>query len=184
MKESNSNLKNKFTALVFGLIFISVAGLLALTFFSKAPKTKTFSKNYTNTPDEVWTALTDKNVYFNSKPEIVKHTVYDSIKPTWVEYYSPSDSIKNVTTAIFPKKQWSYKIINEKYEMVNSVQIQLDSIHEGTKVTISEISEYQNVWARTYFSFFNPNTVMDYEFVKLENCLAALKMKQKTQIQL
>lgn len=175
MEETQSKLNNKLTAIIFGIIFLAVIGMLSLTFFNKKPKVKSLSKVYPQNVATVWEALTKKNIYFSTKPEITKFVIYDSINPRWVEYYGRLDSINNETVRIDFHKNWNYNIINRKYEMVNGITIKLDSLSNGTKVTIYEKSIYQNIWARTYFGVLKPSIVLDYEFLKLDNCLSSLK---------
>lgn len=163
------------SAFVFGFIFLSVAVLLALSFFNPKSNIKHANKTISHSTASVWQAIYNKELYLKSKKEITRYHIYDSISPKWVEYYTPNDSIENRTTSYTEKSRLTYASMNRKYQQVNAFSYRIDSLApQRTRVTISEYSRYFNLWGSLYFQLFRPNTVLEYEFVKLENTLTYL----------
>jgi hypothetical protein len=160
---------NKIAPILFGSLFLVTLFLVSLTFF--APK-KFCSKVtlHLEVPDSiVWKALTDKNLYKKTRPELSKFVLYDSIKPRWVEYFTLSDSVVNETIRMTPKSQWSYCVKNLKYEQVNYFNYLIVPNNHETTVFITENSSYLNIWARVYFGIFNKNAAIKFEELKLKN---------------
>lgn len=175
MEESQKNILSRISAFVFGLIFLSVIALLGLTFFNPESKMNRSERIIDQPLSKTWQAIYDKKNYLHSKKEISKYTIYDSISPRWVEFYTPSDSIENLTTSWIPSKKMTYATVNKKHQQINAFSYRLDSIDKNhTKVTVFELSRYFNVWGSLYFQLFHPNTVIDYEFVKLNNTLTSI----------
>ncbi|MBL7790645.1 MAG: hypothetical protein JNL75_12520 [Chitinophagales bacterium] len=175
MQENQNKILNKLSAFVFGIIFLSVIILLGLTFFNPEPKVNSSEKLINQPLSKTWQAIYDKKFYLVSKKEITKYAIYDSIRPRWVEYYTPSDSIENITSSLEPLEKITYATINRKHQQINCFSYRLyaiDSHH--TKVKIYELSRYFNVWGSIYFQLFKPNTVLDYEFVKLNNTFSTI----------
>lgn len=172
MENRHNTFQTRSLAVIFGLIIISLIGMLALHLFKPKPKTNIQSKVLDYPVSSVWNAVYEKAYYLRSKKEIMKYSIYDSVKPNWTEYYSPNDSVQNKTTAYHVKKSMNYTIVNLKYEQLHNISIALDSISSTqTKVTIAEKSIYNNAWAGIYFQMLHPHTVLDYEFVKISNTL-------------
>jgi hypothetical protein len=175
MEESRNKLLSRISAFVFGFIFLSVIALVGLTFFNPESKINSSEKIINQPVTKTWQAIYDKKYYLLSKKEIIKYTIYDSVNPRWVEFYTPSDSINNQTTTYIHSKKLTYAIVNNKHQQINSFSYRLDSIDDThTKVKIYELSRYFNVWGSIYFQLFNPNTVLNYEFVKLNNTLSIM----------
>lgn len=182
MKESQNNVLSRISAFVFGIIFLSVIVLLGLTFFNPDSKMNRSEKTINQPLAKTWNAIYDKKFYLQSKKEIIKYKIYDSLSPRWVEFYTPSDSIENVTTSWIPAKKLTYATVNSKHQQINAFSYRLDSIDNNhTKVTVFELSRYFNVWGSLYFQLFHPNTVLDYEFVKLNNTLTIIDSLTKIQ---
>jgi len=172
MTEGKNGFLSKSLAGILLLIFIAVITMVSLTFFKPQNKINILSKTLDFSSAKIWEAIYIKNYYLSSKKEITKSIIYDSVKPQWTEFYTASDSVENKTYKYISKKQYSYAIINRKYEQINGIAIRLDSLSENkTKVTIAECSEYFNSWAGIYFQMLHPNTVIDYEFVKINNTI-------------
>ena len=175
MKESQNYMLSRISAFVFGVIFLSVIVLVGLTFFNPESKMNRSERIINQPLSKTWQAIYNKKNYLQSKKEINKYTIYDSLNPRWVEFYTPSDSIENLTTSWIPLKKMTYATINKKYQQINAFSYRLDSINQkDTKVTIYELSRYFNVWGSIYFQLFHPKTVIDYEFVKLNNTLTII----------
>jgi hypothetical protein len=175
MEESKNKLLSRISAFVFGFIFLSVIVLLGLTFFNPDSKMIRSEKTINQPINKTWNAIYDKKIYLQSKKEIIKYKIYDSISPRWVEFYTPNDSIENLTASWIHAKKMTYATVNTKHQQINAFSYRLDSIdNKHTKVTIFELSRYFNVWGSLYFQLFSPNTVIDYEFVKLNNALATI----------
>jgi hypothetical protein len=180
MDQEQNKLLRKISALVFGIIFLSVIVLLGLTFFNPDSKINRSEKIINQSPTKTWQAIYDKKYYLQSKKEIIKYKIYDSLLPRWVEYYTPSDSVENQTKTIIPKTKFTYFTINKKHQQINGFSYRLDSISENqTKVKVYELSRYFNVWGSIYFQLFHPNTVLDYEFVKLNNTISIIDSLSK-----
>lgn len=172
MEEVKNKLLSRLSALVFGTVFLGVISLIALTFFVPTPTINTKEQIIDYPIVRVWEAIHKKNYYLQSKPQISKYKIYDTILPSWTEYYTPSDSTENKTKSIVLYKKLTYAIINAKHQQINTISFHLDSISPNqTKVKIYELSKYFNVWGAVYFQLFHPNTVIDYEFIKLKNTL-------------
>lgn len=172
MEEVQNNLLGRISAFVFGIIFLSVFILLGLTYFNPDSKMNRSEKIINQPLTKTWRAIYDKKFYLQTKKEIIKYTIYDSLSPRWVEFYTPSDSIENNTSSWIASKKLTYATVNKKHQQINAFSYRLDSIDNNhTKVTIYELSRYFNVWGSLYFQLFHPNTVIDYEFVKLNNTL-------------
>lgn len=172
MEEPKNGVLGKLSAFVFGLIFLSVIGLLGLTYFVPDSKINVEERILSQPIKKTWKAIYEKKYYLQTKKEISKYTIYDTILPKWVEFYTPSDSIENKTIRFTPMKKLTYVTVNTKHQQINAFSYRLDSIDNNhTKVTIYELSRYFNVWGSIYFQLFRPNTVLDYEFVKLNNAL-------------
>lgn len=180
MDQEQNKLLRKISALVFGIIFLSVFVLLGLTFFNPDSKINHSEKIINQSPTKTWQAIYDKKYYLQSKKEIIKYKIYDSLSPRWVEYYTPGDSVENQTKTIIPKTKLTYFTINKKHQQINGFSYRLDSISENqTRVNVYELSRYFNVWGSIYFQLFHPNTVLDYEFVKLNNTITLIDSLSK-----
>jgi hypothetical protein len=146
--------------------------MVCLTFIKPEPILNYQTKVIEYSLDKTWMAIYNKSYYLNSKKEITKYTIFDTTMPRWTEHYSSTDSVENKTIELINKKKFCYSIINKKYEQVNGIAIRIDSIGVNqTKLSIAECSQYFNSWASIYFKLFHPNTVIDYEFVKIKNTL-------------
>jgi hypothetical protein len=175
MNYNASGFKGKSLAIIFTLMLLISVAMIVLTFIKPDARINRLSSEIDAPIDQVWTCIYDKKLYLATKKEIIKSTIYDSIKPRWVEFYTPSDSVENVAYKVEKNRLFTYTIINRKYEQVNGIAIRLDKINEKkTKVTIVECSQYFNSWASIYFQLFHPNTVVDYELVKIKNTLTSL----------
>ncbi len=175
MDYNASGFKGKSLAIIFTLSIVLSIAMVALTFIKPDTKTNSLSSEIDAPIDQVWKCIYDKKLYLATRKEMIKSTIYDSINPRWVEFYSPSDSVENVTYKAVNNRLFDYTIINRKYEQVNGIAIRLEKINEKkTKVTIVECSQYFNSWASIYFQLFHPNTVLDYELVKIKNTLTSL----------
>jgi len=172
MNQNKHSFLGRLSAFVFGAIFLSVLVLLALTFF--VPKGKMRKAEYTlDYPRQrVWQAIYQPTYYLSSKKEISKYKVYDTIMPRWTEYYTSQDSIENRTATVIPMHKLTYGILNRKHQQINAFSFRVDAIDaKHTKLTIYEWSRYFNVWGSIYFQLLRPNTVLDYEYVKIHNTL-------------
>lgn len=172
MNTSSQGFLGKLLAAIFGLVAIALVCLIGIIFF--VPKTKINHKSETlpYSQEKVWAALSNKKFYLSSKKEIEKYRIVDSLKPRWIEYYTANDSVENITTSLVDKSRLTYAIVNRKYQQVNAFSFRLnasDSLH--TQVDYYELSRYFNAWGAVYFQLFYPNTVIDYEMVKLRNTL-------------
>lgn len=175
MNYSKSGFLGKSLAVFLTLMFLVVVAMIVLTFIKPDARTNRLSSEIDAPIDQVWTCIYDRKLYLATKKEIIKSTIYDTIIPRWVEFYTPSDSVENRAVKVETKRLFTYTIINRKYEQVNGIAIRLDKINDTkTKVTIVECSQYFNSWASIYFQLFHPNTVVDYEFIKIKNTLTSL----------
>lgn len=180
MEEHKNRVLSRISAFVFGIIFLSVIALLGLTFFNPESKMNHSERIINHPLTKTWQAIYDKKYYLQSKKEIIQYKVYDSLSPRWVEFYTPSDSIENKTASWIPSKKLTYATLNTKHQQINALSYRIDSLdHNRTKVTIYELSRYFNVWGSIYFQLFQPSTVLDYEFVKLNNTLQYLDSLEK-----
>jgi len=180
MEESRNRILSKISAFVFGLIFLSVIILVGLTFFNPEAKINRTDKIIYQPLAKTWQAIYDKKYYLQSKKEIIRYKIYDSLSPRWVEFYTPSDSIENKTASWIPLKKLTYATLNTKHQQINTFSYRLEALDSNhTKVTIYELSRYFNIWGSIYFQLFQPSTVLDYEFVKLNNTLQYLDSLEK-----
>lgn len=169
-------------ALVFGLIALGVLALIALSFIKLDTRPVVQSKIIPYSISEVWESLYHKEHYLNSKKEIIKYAIYDTLSPRWVEYYSPNDSVENTTISMTQRRTYHYAISNRKYEQTHDIRIALDSIApDETKVSITEKSIYLNNWSNIYFRLFRKTTVADFEILKIENTLTSMHSQTQKQ---
>ena len=172
MNSSKNNFLARLSAFVFGAIFLSVAVLLGLTFFVPESKIRKLEHTLDYPIALVWKAIYEPNYYLKAKKEITKYKIYDTVLPRWTEYYTPQDSIESKTTKVIQQMKLTYGIINKKHQQVNAFSFKLEAVNDKqTKLTIHEKSRYFNVWGSIYFQLFRPNTVIDYEYVKITNTL-------------
>lgn len=172
MEEKKSSLLGKSLAIILGIVFIIILGMGGLSFFKPENKINKQSRDIDENINIVWKAIANKNYYLSSRKEITNFIIYDSLRPRWTEYFGKQDSVENRVYKLKEKKLFSYTIINRKYEQVNGIAILLDSIQDKkTKITIVECSQYFNTWAGIYFQLFHPNTVLDYEYIKINNTI-------------
>ena len=172
MNSSKNNFLARLSAFVFGAIFLSVAVLLGLTFFVPESKIRKLENTLDYPIAQVWKAIYEPSHYLKAKKEITKYKIYDTVLPRWTEYYTPQDSIENKTTKVIQQMKLTYGIINKKHQQVNAFSFKLEAVNDKqTKLTIHEKSRYFNVWGSIYFQLFRPNTVIDYEYVKITNTL-------------
>lgn len=175
MNYSKSGFLGKSLAIFLTIMFIIIIGMIVLTFIKPESKINSLNSIVDAPIDIVWQSIYDKKLYLATKKEIIKSTIYDTVIPRWVEFYSPSDSVENKAVKVEKNKLFTYAIINRKYEQVNGIAIRLEKVSESkTKVTIVECSQYFNSWASIYFQLFHPNTVVDYELVKIKNTITSL----------
>jgi len=172
MNSSKNTFLARLSAFVFGAIFLSVAVLLGLTFFVPESKIRKLENTLDYPIAQVWKAIYEPSHYLKAKKEITKYKIYDTVLPRWTEYYTPQDSIENKTTKVIQQMKLTYGIINKKHQQVNAFSFKLEAVNDKqTKLTIHEKSRYFNVWGSIYFQLFRPNTVIDYEYVKITNTL-------------
>jgi hypothetical protein len=172
MNSSKNTFLARLSAFVFGAIFLSVAVLLGLTFFVPESKIRKLENTLDYPIAQVWKAIYEPSHYLKAKKEITKYKIYDTVLPHWTEYYTPQDSIENKTTKVIQQMKLTYGIINKKHQQVNAFSFKLEAVNDKqTKLIIYEKSRYFNVWGSIYFQLFRPNTVIDYEYVKITNTL-------------
>lgn len=162
----------KIFAFILFVVFIFLITMISLTFL--APKKYKNSKKYQiegTSIQNVWDASNNIVAYQKSRENLYKLVVKDSSKLSFVEYYSPSDSIEYKTLVLNSNRYKKYKLVNWKYEQFNTIEMQLDSIPNAIEVTFSETSIYQNVWARVYNTILAPNTTLDFEFFKIKSLI-------------
>ncbi len=175
MNYSKSGYLGKSLAIFLTLMFIVIVGMIVLTFIKPESKINSLCSEIDAPIDQVWRCIYDKKLYLATKKEITKSIIYDSVMPRWVEFYTPSDSVENKAVKVVKNKLFAYSIINRKYEQVNGISIRLDKVSEiKTRITIVECSQYFNAWASIYFQLFHPNTVVNYELLKIKNTYTSL----------
>jgi hypothetical protein len=172
---TNTKILHRSLAFIFGFVFIAIAALIFISFLNPKGKVNESSQVFNQPIDKVWKVISDKRIYLDSKPEIAKYNIYDTVLPRWVEYYTPQDSVENKSSKSIANKQFVYTTVNRKYEQINGFNITLDSIAPTkTKVSIKEFSRYLNTSAGMYFQLFKPTAVLDYEFAKINHTLQYL----------
>lgn len=172
MEDRKNKVLGKLLAGVFLLVLIALIGLISVTFFVPESSIHSDTRELEYPSHRVWKAIYDRKYYLQSKNEIQSYIIRDSFKPRWVEKYTPSDSVENKTTSFIPFRKMTYFIINRKYQQINGFSFHLDSLSPNkTQLTCYEYSRYFNVWGAVYFQLFYPNTVLEYEFIKINNTL-------------
>jgi hypothetical protein len=162
----------KVFAFILFIVFVFLIIMISLTFI--APKKYENKKKYQiagASIQNVWEASNNIIEYQKSRENLYKLVVKDTLKLSFVEYYSPSDSMEYKTIVLNPNQYKKYKLINWKYEQFNTIEMRLDSIPNAIEVTFSETSIYQNVWARVYNTILAPNTTLDFEFFKIKSLI-------------
>lgn len=178
MSQESQNFIRKFLIVVFTVIFIAVAILISLSLIKPSEKTVVISKVLPHPISIVWSSLIDRTHYLNSKKEIEKYVIYDTILPRWTEFYSRQDSIENKTVIVKKNRCYTYVSYNRKYEQINGFIIQLDSLSpQSTNMTVKENSIFFNNWANIYFHIFKPKAIASFEILKVENTIAYMNNK-------
>jgi len=166
-------------AIVFGIIALGVLALIGLSFIKLDSRPTVQSKVISFPIDEVWKSVYQKENYLKSKKEIVRYTIYDSIRPQWVEYYSPNDSVENRTLSYEKNHLLRYLISNKKYEQTHEITIRLDSLApQKTAIKVTEKSAYINNWSNIYFRLFHKDAVAQFEILKIENTLQYIQRQK------
>lgn len=167
--------------LVFFLL--AVIGLVSLTFLRPGQKPITESRIINSNINKVWQSIYHKELYLNSRKEISKYIIYDTINPKWVEYYGSSDSQNAFTVLSSVNSRFHYVTYSKKYLQVAGYQIKLSPISEDqTKVSIIEHSIYYNTWANIYMRILKPKASIDYEFLKITNTINYIDSQQNNLI--
>lgn len=165
-------LLRKSLVIILIVCFLGVLTLVFLTFLRPKTSGNSDSKTIPHNISKVWTAVFDKKNYLQSKKEIIKYNIYDTIVPRWTEYYGANDSQNNKAVLVQKNSRFHYVTWSYRYEQIVGYKIKLDSIQpDQTLVTITEKPLYYNTWANIYFNILKPKATIQYEFLKVQNTI-------------
>ncbi|MFY7861022.1 MAG: hypothetical protein ACOVP5_02255 [Chitinophagales bacterium] len=165
-------LLRKSLVIILIVCFLGVLTLIFLTFLRPKAAEISDSKAIPYSISKVWSAVFDKKSYLQSKKEITKYTIYDTVLPRWTEYYGMNDSQNNKAVLVRKNSRFHYVSWSYRYEQIVGYKIKLDSIKpDQTLVSITERPIYYNTWASIYFNFLKPKATIQYEFLKVENTI-------------